>query len=379
MTGQHAAVAGDRNPRRTVGVPSVRRPLPTAPGGLDRASPQLQTESTARQETGMDLGIDLGTANTVVSDPRRGIVFDEPSVMLLPQGARRPRVLAVGRDAADLVGRAPSRFLSVRPLHDGVVTDLETARLYLKAVLQRAGRRAWNPARAVIGVTADSTPLENRALLEAAEEAGLRPVTALDSAVAGAVGCGLDPLERRVHMVVDVGGGTAEAVAFCFGGVLAQRTAKVGGDQMTVAVTRYLREQHQLHVGEIEAERVKLLSAAVDNGPLVVQGRDGVTGRARLATVPTADLAAAVRPVVTEVLRTLIACLDDLPPQGLADVLAEGVLVFGGGSLVHGFALELERELGLPVKLAEQPLTCVAEGAARALRNRPLLSAYGRG
>ncbi|WP_029432210.1 rod shape-determining protein [Blastococcus sp. URHD0036] len=326
----------------------------------------------------MDLGIDLGTANTVVSDPRRGIVFDEPSVMLLPQGARRPKVLAVGREAADLLGRAPSRFLSVRPLHDGVVTDLESARLYLKAVLQRAGRRSWNPARAVIGVTADSTPLENRALLEAAEESGLRPVTALDNAVAGAVGCGLDPLERRVHMVVDVGGGTAEAVAFCYGGVLAQRTAKVGGDQMTVAVARFLREQHQLHVGEIEAERVKIASAGVDDGPLVVQGRDGVTGRARLATVPAADVAAAVRPVVTEVLRTLIACLDDLPPQGLADVLAEGVLVFGGGSLVAGFAQELERELGLPVKLAEQPLTCVAEGAARALRNRPLLAAYGR-
>ena len=329
----------------------------------------------------MDLGIDLGTANTVVSDPRRGIVFDEPSVMLLPLGARRPRVLSVGREASDLLGRAPSRFVSVRPLHDGVVTDLETARLYLRAVLQRAGRHAWNPARAVIGVTADSTPLENRALIEAAEEAGLRPVTALDNAVAGAVGCGLDPLERRVHLVVDVGGGTAEAVAFCYGGVLAHRTAKVGGDQMTVAVTRYLREQHQLHVGELEAERVKILAGAggTENGPLVVQGRDGVSGRARLATVPAAEVAAAARPVVGEILRTLIACLDDLPPQALADVLAEGVLVFGGASLVHGFGEELERELGLPVKLAENPLTCVAEGAARALRNRPLLAAYGRG
>ncbi|SEO83975.1 rod shape-determining protein [Trujillonella endophytica] len=331
----------------------------------------------------MDLGIDLGTANTVVSDPRRGIVFDEPSVMMLAQGARRPRVLAVGREAADLLGRAPSGFVAVRPLHDGVVTDLETARLYLRAVLQRAGRHAWTPTRAVIGVTADSSPLENRALVEAAEEAGIRPVTALDNAVAGAVGCGLDPLERRVHMVVDVGGGTAEAVAFCFGGVLAHRTAKVGGDQMTVAVARYLREQHQLHVGELEAERVKILAGAGagagDSEPVVVQGRDGVSGRARLATVPAAELAAAVRPVVGDVLRTLTACLDDLPPQGLADVLAEGMLVFGGGSLVHGFADELERELGLPVKLAEEPLTCVAEGAARALRNRPLLAAYGRG
>ena len=327
----------------------------------------------------MDLGIDLGTANTVVSDVRRVIVFDEPSVMLLRQpGARRPQIQAVGREAADLLGRAPARFTPVRPLQGGVVTDLETARLYLRAVLQRAGRRMWSPVRAVIGVPADSTALETRALLEAAQDAGIRPVTALDNPVAGAVGCGVDPLEARVHMVVDVGGGTAEAVAFCFGGVIGHRTSKVGGDQMTVAVGRYLREQHQLHVSELEAERVKVLSATEENGPLVVHGRDGGSGRARLATVQASDVAVAVRPVVSEIVRALTSCLDDLPPQALADVLAEGVLVFGGASLVHGFPEQLESELGLPVKLAEEPLTCVAEGAARALRNRPLLRAYGR-
>ncbi len=326
----------------------------------------------------MDLGIDLGTANTVVSDVRRGIVFDEPSVMLLRPGSpRRRQVQTVGREASELLGRAPARFAAVRPLHDGVVTDLETARLYLRAVLERAGRRAWSPVRAVIGVPADSTALETRALLEAAQEAGIRPVTALDDSVAGAVGCGVDPLERRVHMVVDVGGGTAEAVAFCFGGVLAQRTSKVGGEEMTVAVARYLREQHQLHLGSLEAERVKVFSAA-ENGPLVVHGRDGTSGRPRLATVQAAEVAEAVRPVVDEIVRALTGCLDDLPPQALADVLAEGVLVFGGASLVNGFARHLESDLGLPVKLAEQPLTCVAEGAARALRNRPLLAAYGR-
>jgi rod shape-determining protein MreB len=299
-------------------------------------------------------------------------------MLLRPGSPRRRQVQTVGREASELLGRAPARFAAVRPLHDGVVTDLETARLYLRAVLERAGRRAWSPVRAVIGVPADSTALETRALLEAAQEAGIRPVTALDDSVAGAVGCGVDPLERRVHMVVDVGGGTAEAVAFCFGGVLAQRTSKVGGDEMTVAVARYLREQHQLHLGSLEAERVKVFSAT-ENGPLVVHGRDGTSGRPRLATVQAAEVAEAVRPVVDEIVRALTGCLDDLPPQALADVLAEGVLVFGGASLVNGFARHLESDLGLPVKLAEQPLTCVAEGAARALRNRPLLAAYGRG
>ncbi len=328
----------------------------------------------------MDLGIDLGTANTVVSDYRRGILFDQPSVMVVRRsGSRRERVLAVGQDAADLLGRAPtSQFAAVRPLEDGVVTDLETTRLCLPAVLREAGRRVLSPVRAVIGVPAGSSPLEHRALLEAAAEAGIRPVTALDESIAGAVGCGLDPLERRVHLVIDVGGGTAEAVAFCFGGILTHRTIKLAGDEMTVAVLRYLRVEHQLHVGELEAEALKIRAGSNGHEPLVVQGRDAATGRARLATVQSAEVAEAVRPISEEIVRTLAACLDDLPPQAIADVLAEGVLVFGGASRIHGLAEDLERGLGLPVKLAEQPLTCVADGAARALRNHRLLAAYGR-
>jgi rod shape-determining protein MreB and related proteins len=328
----------------------------------------------------VELGIDLGTANTVISDVRKGIVLDEPSVMVLRRGgARRERVVAVGNAAAELLGRAPSEFLAVRPLHDGVVTDLETARLYLHSMVKKAGRRSWTgPIRAVIGAPVGATALERRALLEAAEEAGIRPVTALDESIAGAVGCGIDPLERRVHMAVDVGGGTAEVSAFCFGGLLTHRTSKLAGDEMTLAVYRHLREQHHLYVGELAAEDVKIRARADEDGPLVVQGRDAATGRPRLATIPANEVAEAVRPILDEIIRTLAACLDDLPPQAIADVQAEGVLVFGGGSLVRGFSEHLERGLGLPVKLAEEPLTCVSEGAARALRNPRLLAAYGR-
>ena len=327
----------------------------------------------------MELGIDLGTANTVISEARRGIVLDEPSVMLLHRrGSRRERVLAVGKDAAELLGRAPADYVAVRPLHDGVVIDLEVARLYLRSVLRAVGRKAWaGPVRAVVGVPVGSSALERRALVEAAEEAGIRPVTALDESIAGAVGCGVDPLERRVHMAVDVGGGTAEVSAFCFGGVLAHRSSKLAGDEMTLAVHRLLREQYQLHVGELGAEDLKIRASATEDEPLVVQGRDAATGRPRLVTVRAEEVTESVRPITEEIIKTLAGCLDELPPQGVSDVLAEGVLVFGGGSLVRGFSIELERGLGLPVKLAEEPLTCVAEGAARALRNRPLLTAYG--
>jgi len=327
----------------------------------------------------VDLGIDLGTSNTVVSDVRHGIVYDEPSVLLLRRGnGRRERVFAVGTEAADLLGRAPSEFVPVRPIQDGVVTDLETARTYLRSVLRKAGRRGWLLRRAAIGVSVGSTALEHRALLEAAEEAGLRPVVAIDKAIAGAVGCGIDPLERRVHMVADVGGGTAEVVAFCFGGILAHRSTKLAGDEMTLAVSRYLREAHHLHVGELEAESLKIRSSGEEDVPLVVQGRDAVSGRPLLVTVTAAEVTEAVRPITDEILRTLAACLDDLPPQALSDAMAEGVVVFGGSSQIHGFADELEKSLGLPVKPADTPMTCVSEGAARALRNRPLLAAYAR-
>jgi rod shape-determining protein MreB len=328
----------------------------------------------------VDLGIDLGTSNTVVSDVRHGIVYDEPSVMLLRRGSgRRERVFAVGTEAADLLGRAPSEFVAIRPMHDGVVTDLETARTYLRSVLRRSAGRGWGlPRRAAIGVPVGSTALEHRALLEAAEESGLHTVAALDKSIAGAVGCGIDPLERRVHMVVDVGGGTAEVVAFCFGGLLAHRSSKLAGDEMTLAVSRYLRETHHLHVGELEAESLKIRASADADGPLVVQGRDAVSGRPLLTTVKAEEVTDAVRPITEEILRTLAACLDDLPPQALADVLAEGVVAFGGSSQIQGFPQELEQSIGLPVRLAAQPMTCVADGAARALRNRRLLSAYAR-
>lgn len=328
----------------------------------------------------MDLGIDLGTASTVVSDARRGILFDEPSVLLLRRrGGRRERVFAIGREAAELLGRLPAGFAPVRPLQDGVVTDLETARLYLRSVLRRAVRRARVvPVRAVVGVPVGSTALEHRALLEAAEEAGIRPARALDESIAGALGCGIDPMERRVHMVVDVGGGRAETAAFCFGGVLAHRTSKLAGDEMTLAVSRYLREQHQLLVGELDAEQLKIRSGSDEDDPLIVQGRDAATGRPRLATVHAAEVTDAIRPIVEDIVRTLAACLDDLAPQALTDVLAEGVLVFGGAALVQGLLKELERGLGLPVQLAEQPRSCVSAGAARAVRNHRLLEAYSR-
>ncbi|HTF50629.1 MAG TPA: rod shape-determining protein [Pseudonocardia sp.] len=325
-----------------------------------------------------EFGIDLGTANTVVCDSTEGVVLDEPSVMLTRAGFPRRGVVAVGREACELLGRSPAGVYPVRPLQDGVITDLESARLYLRSVLHRIAPNPWGRARmrAAIGVPVGATTLERRALLEAADEAGIHRACALPEPIAGAIGCGIDPLERRAHLVVDVGGGTAEATSFCYGGILAHRSCRVAGDEMTLAVTHHLREQHQILIGELTAEQVKIQASTADGPSLVVQGRDAGTGRPRLATLEVNELNEVVRPVIDGIIQTLAACLDELPPQATCDILADGVALFGGGSLICRFGDSLERAFGFPVKLAERPLTCVAEGATLSLHNPDLLHSY---
>jgi rod shape-determining protein MreB len=325
------------------------------------------------------LGIDLGNTNTVVCDLRHGLVLEEPSVMLLrTTRARRPKVAAVGHEARALVGRAPQGVTALRPLQDGVITDLETAQAFISAVLRRVAPHRWQRmhVRAVIGVPVGASALERRALLEAAEEAGVSRPALLAEPIAGAVGCGIDPLDRRAHMVVDVGGGTAEMAAFCFGGMLAHRSCRVAGDEMTLAVYHHLREHHQILIGELDAEDIKIRCTTEEGPSLVVSGRDTATGRPHLATVSIAELDEALRPITDAIIQTLASCLDDLPPQSVGDVLAEGLLTFGGGALLRGFPERLEEALGFSVKRAEQPLTCVADGAARCLRNPALLNAF---
>ena len=325
------------------------------------------------------LGIDLGTANTVVCHAKHGILLDEPSIMLVrADGYRRVKPTAMGREARLLLGRTPPDYTVIRPMQDGVITDLETGRAFIGATLRRATRHFWDRTRvkAVIGVPLGASPLERRALLEAADEARIGRVILLGEPIAGAVGCGVDPMDRHVHVVVDVGGGTAEVSAFCAGGILAHRSSRVAGDEMTLAVHRHLREHHQLMVGELVAEDLKIRAASESGPSLVVEGRDAGTGRPRLVTLPVGEVAAAVKPVCDAIVSTLAACLDDLPPQSIGDVMGEGVLLIGGGSLVPGFDEALESAFGFSIKRAEQPLTCVASGAARCLVNSSVLDAY---
>ncbi|MDQ3944076.1 MAG: rod shape-determining protein [Actinomycetota bacterium] len=325
------------------------------------------------------VSIDLGTANTVVWHTETGMLLDEPTVMALRlDGGRRPTFVGLGREAEALVGRAPDDLEVIRPLEDGVITDLETTRRFLRQVLHQVAPGWWQRRRlsAVIGVPIGATALQRRALLEAAEEAGMGHAQLVPEPVAGAVGCGIDPLEPRTHMVVDVGGGTSEVAAFGSGGVLAYRSCPLAGAEMTVAVYQYLRNEHQLVVGELVAEEVKVRASREPGPSLTVEGQDAATGRPRVVNLALEEIAEAVTPVVDEITQTLSSCLEDLPPQSVSDVMAEGVIAVGGGCLLPGFDKCLEDAFGFTPLLAERPLTCVAEGAARCLEQPEILTAY---
>nr|WP_260152924.1 rod shape-determining protein [Hoyosella altamirensis] len=323
------------------------------------------------------LGIDLGTANTVVGSPSDGIILNEPSVMLVK--AKDPyRAMLVGADARELVGRTPAGLSTVRPMRDGVIVDLDSARAFLKAIIRKVvppWQLALRP-KGVIAVPAGATPLERRALLEVGQEAGLRKVALVPEPVAGALGAGINPLEPRVHLVVDIGGGTAEMTAFCYGGILAHQSCKLAGDELTSALYHYLRAEHGVVVGELTAENAKIHMHDAGEQSLILEGRDASTGRVRLVTLSTDEVAEALRPTTTEIVHALAACQEELPAQAVCDVLAEGLIVMGGGALLGGLTQLLEEASGFPVKVADHPLTCVAEGATRCLSQPEVLSAF---
>lgn len=327
------------------------------------------------------VGLDPGTARTVVHEGDGGFVFDEPSTVLARGRGRRNAPPVIGLEADQLAGRLPAGRDVQRPFRNGVVADLELARTYLRGVVRQTVPRPWARSRAtaVFGTPIGATTLEQRALLEVADEVGLGQAYALAAPVAGGLGCGIDPMDSRAHMVVDVGAGKAEIAAFCFGDVLACRSHRSAGDTMTAALLGYLREHHRLAVPQASAETLKRAASSADAGrELSVQGRDTATGRPRTLTLPAAEALDVLAPVTTSIVGGLVGCLDELPVQVLDDVLADGLLLLGGGSLSAGIAGALESAFGLPVKQAENPTSCVAEGAARATTRPDVLAAFAR-
>jgi rod shape-determining protein MreB len=322
-----------------------------------------------------DLAIDLGTANTVVYLRDRGVVLAEPSVVAIETINGVQKVRAVGDDAKLMLGRTPANLRTIRPLRNGVIADLEVAEHMIKHFVTKAranlGTRRMKSPEIAICVPSGSTPVERRAIRDAASNAGARRVWLIEEPMAAAIGAHLPVTEPTGSMVVDIGGGSTEVGVMSVGGMSNCLSERVGGDQMDEAIVSYVRRTHNLHIGEATAERVKKDAGSAlvgdDEITITVRGRDAVRGIPREVSITRTDLVEALGGPVAQIIDAVRRALEATAPEIAADILDHGIVMTGGGSLLHGIDTVLSQVTGLPVRVADDPLNCVAVGAGRAL------------
>ncbi|MDB5380200.1 MAG: rod shape-determining protein [Rubritepida sp.] len=322
-----------------------------------------------------DMAIDLGTANTLVYVKGRGIVLNEPSVVAISDNRGRKQVLAVGEEAKQMLGRTPGNIAAIRPLRDGVIADFEVAEEMIKHFIRKVhNRRSFTSPMIIVCVPSGSTAVERRAIQESAESAGARKVLLIEEPMAAAIGAGLPVTEPSGSMVVDIGGGTTEVAVISLGGIVYARSVRVGGDKMDEAVISYIRRTHNLLIGESSAERIKMGIGAAsppfdsEDGPLMeVKGRDLMNGVPREVIVSQREIAISLMEPVIQIVDAVKVALENTPPELAADIVDKGIVLTGGGALLHRLDEVLRDATGLPVVVAEEPLNCVALGTGRAL------------
>jgi len=318
---------------------------------------------------GGDIAIDLGTANTVVFVRGQGIVMSEPSVVAIDQ--RTGEVHAVGADAQQMIGRTPASISADRPLRHGVIADFEVTEAMLRSFMSKVMGGRFNRPRVVVCAPSGITEVERRAVEEATVAAGARQVNLIEESLAAAIGAGLEIAEPIGRMVVDVGGGTSEVAIISLGGLVVSRSQKVGGYDLDDAISSYLRGEHRMAIGTQTAEQIKLeIGSAMNVGAdeqTRVRGRDLLSGLPREVTLSSAEVRAALEPPVAEMLGAVHSALEEAPPELAADITRQGIVLTGGGALLSGFAERVNRETGMEVRVAEDPLLCVALGAGQTL------------
>ena len=320
-----------------------------------------------------DIGMDLGTATVIVFVRGRGIVLQEPSIVAIDQDSQR--FLAVGQPAREMLGRTPGAIVAVRPLRNGVVANYQLTELMLQYFLRKAlGSRAWFKPRVVACVPSAVTDVERRAVVEACRQAGAREVHLLSEPMAAALGADIPVEEPRGHMVVDVGGGTTDVAVISMGREVVADSVRTAGDHMDEAIMRYLRRHKNLVVGERTAEDVKLAIGAADadaagtaDACLEVRGRDAVNSLPRTVTLTGREASEALQEPVQAIVEVVRGVLERTPPELAADIFERGLVLTGGGALLRALDRVLSRETGLPVHVADDPITCVARGTGKAL------------
>jgi rod shape-determining protein MreB and related proteins len=327
-----------------------------------------------------DMAIDLGTANTLVYVKGKGIVLDEPSVVAITNNRGRKQVLAVGEEAKQMVGRTPGNIEAIRPLRDGVIADFEVAEEMIKHFIRKVhNRRGFASPRVIICVPSGSTAVERRAIQESAESAGARRVFLIEEPMAAAIGAGLPVTEPTGSMVVDIGGGTTEVAVLSLGGIVYARSIRVGGNKMDEAIISYIRRNHNLLVGEATAERIKkeIGSACLPedgNGRVLeIKGRDLMNGVPKEIVISQRQIAESLAEPVSAIIEAVKVALEHTAPELSADIVDKGIVLTGGGSLLGNLDFVLRHATGLPVSLADEPLTCVALGTGRCLEEMKTL------
>ncbi len=327
----------------------------------------------------LDIGIDLGTANTLVNVRGKGIVISEPSWVAIEKRTRRP--LAIGAEAKEMVGRTPANVVAVRPLRDGVISEFEITQAMLEYFIGKAHEQSIVPVprpRVVIGIPSGVTEVEKRAVYDAAMSAGARESFLIEEPVAAALGAGLPVAEIRGSMIVDIGGGTSEVAVMSMGGVVVSRSLRVAGDEMDEDIVQYMRNKYNLLIGLRMAEQAKI---AIGSGyhldeekTMLLRGRNLVTGLPEAVEVSSVEIREAISGSVQTIVDTVMDALDESPPEIIADLMESGVCLAGGGSLLQALDKRLSDELHIRVWVAEDPMSCVARGAGMILEDIDHLS-----
>ncbi|MCK4906197.1 MAG: rod shape-determining protein [Spirochaetes bacterium] len=318
-----------------------------------------------------DMGIDLGTANTLVHVRGQGIVLSEPSVVAVENGSRK--ILAVGQEAKRMLGRTPGDIIAIRPMKNGVIADFETVQRMIKYFIHKVhSRKTLVKPRIVIGIPSGITEVEKRAVRESAEQAGAREIYLIEESRAAAIGANIPINEPAGNMIIDIGGGTTEISVISLGGMVVSNSIRVGGDDFDDAIMQYLKKVHNLIVGERTAEEVKItIGNAFPSSKHVetmeIKGRDSITGLPRTLEMDSIEIREALQEVINAIVEALRSTLDQTPPELSADIVDRGIVMTGGGSLLKGLPEHISRETGVPVIIAENPLTCVVLGTGKFL------------
>ena len=317
-----------------------------------------------------DMGIDLGTANTLVFIENQGIVLQEPTVVAFDRESGN--IIAVGLEAKQMVGRTPGSIVAVRPMKDGVIADFEVTEKMLQYYIKKAGRRrTFFAPRVIVGIPSGVTEVERRAVMDAAREGGAREVFLIEEPMAAAIGAGLPIQEPTGNLIVDIGGGTTEVAVISLGGVVNSRSIRVAGDEMNEAIAQYIKRCYNLMVGEQTAEEIKRTIGSAypqkEEETIEVQRRDLVTGLPKVIALSSVEVMEALAEPVSSIIEAVKMTLEKTPPELAADILDRGIVMSGGGALLRGLDRLISEETEMPVQVAEDPLTCVARGTGLAL------------